>query len=91
MPFERVRRLDCGIPASNVMNPDLFHPSLLSVDNGGGGGLLRVPLPTGLFWSNLILRCATAVHGFFYPITAHPHSYDWNREGLKVPHHRAPC
>lgn len=110
-----------GVPASEIVFPDLFHSSLKFqdnftsifselVDNGGHDGgkeakakaattgtdtkttkaneklampLLRVPFPSGAFWTNLVIQ-PTPDRGLSYPIMSYPYGYKWNPSLLQV-------
>ena len=81
VPFPYVDRSEYNaLHASDIVNPELFDPSLR--DNSSSGGLLTVPFPTGAFWTNLVLTKSTSDQGFSYPIMAYPYSYRWS--SLKV-------
>jgi len=66
---------------STIVNPDLFHPSLLNSERNysskARGSFLNVPFPTGAFWTNLVLRHTTLDHGLSYPIMVYPYGYKW--------------
>lgn len=82
IPFPFVDRSEFGSnpqPASSIVNPDLFDSSLL----GEGKNLLKVPFPTGAFWTNLVIT-PTADREFSYPIMAYPYAYKWNPTMLQI-------
>ena len=43
--------------------------------------LLKVPFPTGAFWTNLVLK-STTDNGLSYPIFAYPYGYKWSASKL---------
>ena len=43
--------------------------------------LLKVPFPTGAFWTNLVLK-STTDQGLSYPIFAYPYGYKWSSSKL---------
>ena len=43
--------------------------------------LLKVPFPTGAFWTNLVLK-STTDNGLSYPIFAYPYGYKWSSSKL---------
>jgi len=43
--------------------------------------LLKVPFPTGAFWTNLVLK-STTDNGLSYPIFAYPYGYKWSSSAL---------
>ena len=49
------------------------------------GRLLARPFPTGAFWTNLVLKAATANRGPSYPIMAYPYGYKWSPDVLQIP------
>lgn len=44
---------------------------------------LKVPFPTGAFWTNLVLA-PTADRGFSYPVVAYPYSFKWSDSLLQA-------
>ena len=89
VPFPHVDRSSFGknpIPASSIVDPSLFSPSLLGDAMNGGNessSLLKVPFPTGSFWTNLVVE-PTSDRLFSYPIMAYPYSFKWNPTMLQV-------
>lgn len=82
IPFPSIDRSEFGAnpqPASSIVNPDLFASSLL----GEGKNLLKVPFPTGAYWTNLVIE-PTADRELSYPIMAYPYAYKWNPTMLQV-------
>lgn len=45
--------------------------------------LLKVPFPTGAFWTNLVIA-PTSDRGFSYPIMCYPYAYKWNPSILQI-------
>jgi hypothetical protein len=92
IPFPKVDRINYNDPASMIVNLDLFDPSLFyqgTKDRSPRGigdavdPILKVPFPTGAFWTNLVLK-PTADRGFSYPIVVYPYAYKWSDELLQA-------
>jgi len=95
VPYTKIGRESFGDPVSNFIDVSLFHPSLLHGGHGAQEGkkynvpFLRVPFPTGAFWTNLILlpqkptqaRPQQSKNQYSYPIVAYPYSYQWSSLG----------
>lgn len=96
MPFDKVSRESFGDPVQDIMDPSLFDNSLLydgAWVNGHQGQknsthlprpFLKVPFPTGGFWTNLVLRPtgeASSSSSYSYPIVAYPYSFQWSSRG----------
>ncbi|CAJ1937948.1 unnamed protein product [Cylindrotheca closterium] len=82
IPFPSINRSEFGKnpqSASSIVNPDLFASGLL----GEGKSLLKVPFPTGAFWTNLVIQ-PTADRELSFPIMAYPYAYKWNPTMLQV-------
>jgi len=45
--------------------------------------LLRVPFPSGAFWTNLVIK-PSGDRGLSYPIMSYPYAYQWNPSLLQV-------
>lgn len=95
IPYPIVDRSTYGDPASKIINQALFAPSLLfnmgKVDRATGGSLrsstdvdpiLKVPFPTGAFWTNLVMK--EAPNGFSYPIVSYPYAFQWSNDILQA-------
>ena len=97
IPFPIVDRSQYNDSASKIMNISLFHPSLVynkAVDFVNTTGVrsemngsvvepcLRVPFPTGAFWTNLVMPAAA--EGLSYPVVAYPYSFKWNYTYVQV-------
>ena len=90
IPFPVVDREEYNDPATKIVDPDLFDPSLLfhgtkasARTNRTVDPLLKVPFPTGAFWTNLVLK-PTADRGFSYPVVAYPYAYKWSETLLQA-------
>jgi len=120
VPFSAVDRRDYNVDPSQIVFPELFHPSLRhsglvsGVNQDGStttrseqddtdtddnnstttttttttttkdsGALLKVPMPTGAFWTNLVIQ-PTADHGISYPVMSYPYGYKWSDLELQV-------
>ena len=88
VPFPTVDRKDYSVPASDIVFPELFHSSLKhnSDETKGTPGpkpYLKVPFPTGAFWTNLVVR-PTPDQGLSSPVMAYPYGYKWNPSGMQV-------
>lgn len=63
VPFAKVTRESFGDPVSNILDVDLFHPSLLYRENAKKAlqqesstePFFKFAFPTGAFWTNLVL------------------------------------
>jgi hypothetical protein len=95
-PFPSMNRAASSDPVSEIIRAELFHPSLLVNSKVGGDddgrsflwkarptSFLKVPFPTGAFWTNLVLA-PTADRGFSYPIVAYPYSFKWSDSLLQA-------
>jgi hypothetical protein len=71
--FPIVNRADFDDPASGIVNLDLFDDDLLSDDRHAL--ILRVPFPTGAFWTNLVVQ--SSPDGLSDPVVAYPLSFKW--------------
>jgi hypothetical protein len=90
IPFPVVDREEYNDPATNIVNPELFDPSLLfqgtaasSRTNRTVDPLLKVPLPTGAFWTNLVVE-PTPDRGFSYPVVVYPYAFKWSETLLQA-------
>jgi endoglucanase Acf2 len=90
IPFPVVDREKYNDPASEIVNPKLFDPSLLfqgtaasSRTNRTVDPLLKVPFPTGAFWTNLVVK-PTPDQGFSYPVVVYPYAYKWSETLLQA-------
>ncbi|KAL3810076.1 hypothetical protein ACHAXA_011809 [Cyclostephanos tholiformis] len=101
VPYAKITRESFGDPISGIMDVSLFHPSLLHggrvlVGSNSSRGLandprpfLRVPFPTGAFWTNLIVLPVSEIGSsstrdqkqYSYPIVAYPYSFQWSSLG----------
>jgi endoglucanase Acf2 len=82
VPFPYIDRSEYGsnpVPPSSIVNPDLFSPSLLGED----GRFLKVPFPTGAFWTNLVME-PTEDRLLSYPVMAYPYGFKWSPDMLQV-------
>jgi hypothetical protein len=90
IPFPVVDREDYNDPATKIVNPELFDPSLLfqgtaasSKTNRTVDPLLKVPFPTGAFWTNLVVD-PTPDRGFSYPVVVYPYAFKWSKTLLQA-------
>ena len=89
VPFPHVDRSDYSVPASSIVDPLLFSQSLRGSDQNSSIGsnsssrLLKVPFPTGAFWTNLVIK-PTADQLLSYPVMAYPYGYKWNPSMIQV-------
>mmetsp|Transcript_4781 Transcript_4781/g.9127 ORF Transcript_4781/g.9127 Transcript_4781/m.9127 type:complete len:1047 (+) Transcript_4781:1869-5009(+) len=92
VPFKSVDRKELSVDASQIVFPDLFHSSLRlpknssKVDINGTSSplpLLKVPFPTGAFWTNLVIA-PTSDREFSYPVMSYPYAYKWNPSMMQV-------
>jgi len=98
VPYTQIGRESFGDSVSSIMDVSLFHPSLLydqHVSPSDGNTrrrlasspkrFLKVPFPTGSFWTNLVLlpqkKQETKSNQFSYPIVAYPYAYQWSKLG----------
>lgn len=95
IPFEVVDRAEYGDPASKIVSVELFEPSLLFNagkkvkakgtslrSNTNVDPVLKVPFPTGAFWTNLVMEPQS--DGLSYPIVAYPYAYKWSDSMLQA-------
>ena len=92
IPFPHVDRSIYNIPANKIIDTSLFHHSLRNdideisyetiTDLEMGKRLLKVPLPTGAFWTNLILPQYSGGTDESFPIMVYPYAYKWSSNGL---------
>jgi endoglucanase Acf2 len=81
VPFPSIDRDTYGanpVPASSIVDPSLFAPSLL-----GSSSLLKVPFPTAAFFTNLVIQ-PTGDRQLSFPIMVYPYGYKWNPFMLQV-------
>lgn len=71
--FPIVNRADFNDPASGIIIMDLFDDDLLSDDRHAL--ILRVPFPTGAFWTNFVLQ--SSPDGLSDPVVTYPLSFKW--------------
>lgn len=93
VPFEtKDRQRDGNTPASEIIFPELFHSSLRFFRNISDTSLnetsslfplMKVPIPTGAFWTNLVIK-PTADRGFSYPIMTYPYAFKWNPTMMQI-------
>jgi len=90
IPFPVVDREQFNDPAASIVNPELFDPALLfrgtvasARTNRTVDPLLKVPFPTGAFWTNLVVK-PTADRGFSFPIVVYPYAYKWSETLLQA-------
>ena len=100
IPFTPISRDSVSVPASSIINPSLFHPSLRTLqkdyDNSKSNTnsndanastkqpLLKTPLPTGAFYTNLLLSKTTADQSKSFPIMVYPYGYSWSPKKLII-------
>jgi len=90
IPFPVVDREKYNDPATSIVYPDLFDPTLLfqgtkasARTNRTVDPLLKVPFPTGAFWTNLVVE-PTKDRGFSFPIVVYPYAYKWSKHLLQA-------
>lgn len=90
IPFPVVDREQYNDPATSIVDTKLFDPSLLfhgtiasARTNRTVDPLLKVPFPTGAFWTNLVVR-PTTDKGFSFPIVVYPYAYKWSESLLQA-------
>lgn len=90
VPFQAVDRNKYGsVPITDILLPELIHKSLLvselemDPNNRTIKPLLKIPFPTGAFWTNLVIQ-PTSDREFSYPIMTYPYGYKWNPSMLQV-------
>lgn len=79
VPFPIVDRADYGDPVEDILDLNLFHPSLLSDE---GQRTFRFPFPTGAFWTNLVVPSPDPKYS--YPIVVYPYAYKWSETTLQL-------
>jgi len=92
-PYPVVDRADYNDPASNIIDSTLFAPALLfkegnkyKVDKTTNMiyPVLRVPFPTGAFWTNLVTGKPPGTNGLSHPIVAYPYAFKWSESSLQA-------
>ena len=94
VPFKTVDRKDGDIPASEIVFPDLFHSSLrftktdsqtneTITQESNNMPLLKVPFPTGAFWTNLVIK-PTTDREISYPVMSYPYAFKWNPSMMQI-------
>ena len=95
IPFPIVDRAAYSDPANMIVNTSLIHPSLLytpgkdalNTSNANNTNnvqpLLNVPMPTGAFWTNLVL-IPPSLNGLSFPIITYPFAYKWNETYIEA-------
>jgi len=104
VPFTAINRGDESMKASDIIDINLFHPSLRSTNINGNDSnrvlqqqqqqqqrqqsqlqpLLKVPFPTGAYWTNLVLKQTTSDHGLSYPIMNYPYAIKWSNINIEI-------
>eukprot|EP00548_Thalassiothrix_antarctica_P003945 CAMPEP_0194137240 /NCGR_PEP_ID=MMETSP0152-20130528/7162_1 /TAXON_ID=1049557 /ORGANISM="Thalassiothrix antarctica, Strain L6-D1" /LENGTH=1002 /DNA_ID=CAMNT_0038834195 /DNA_START=329 /DNA_END=3337 /DNA_ORIENTATION=+ len=91
-PYPVVDRADYNDPASNIVNSTLFAPALLFNEGRKEKTdkttniiypFLRVPFPTGAFWTNLVTE-PPGPKGLSHPIVAYPYAFKWSEFSLQA-------
>mmetsp|Transcript_9400 Transcript_9400/g.14530 ORF Transcript_9400/g.14530 Transcript_9400/m.14530 type:complete len:1006 (+) Transcript_9400:256-3273(+) len=91
-PYPLVDRATYNDPASEIVNTTLFAPALLFTKGKVGLGsrtssaicpVLRVPFPTGAFWTNLVTQ-PSSQSGLSHPIVAYPYAFKWSDSNLQA-------
>lgn len=91
-PYPLVDRATYNDPASEIVNTSLFAPALLYTKGKVGLGsrtssaicpILRVPFPSGAFWTNLVTH-PSSESGLSYPIVAYPYAFKWSDSNLQA-------
>jgi len=87
IPFRVIDRANYNDPAAMIVNLSLFDTSILFVAGKQVGSsaflrsitgidpILRVPFPTGAFWTNLVME--PDQDGLSDPIVAYPYAFKW--------------
>jgi len=88
IPFPAIdRSMYSNIDVASIVDPSLFHPSLrFSPSNNEvkkGRPLLRVPFPTGAFWTNLVME-PTPELSLSFPAMVYPYGYKWSPSLLQI-------
>ena len=94
IPFPIVDRANLNDPAATIVDLSLFDSSLLfQAGQSEGKGylkrfktgvdpILRVPFPTGAFWTNLVL--SPDDDGLSFPIVSYPYAFKWSDSLLQA-------
>ena len=90
IPFPVVDREKYNDPATSIVDPNLFDPVLLFKGTAASARtnrtvdpLLKVPFPTGAFWTNLVVT-PTSDKGLSFPIVVYPYAYKWSKTLLQA-------
>ena len=90
IPFPVVDREKYNDPATSIVDPDLFDPVLLFKGTAASARtnrtvdpLLKVPFPTGAFWTNLVVS-PTKDKDLSFPIVVYPYAYKWSKKVLQA-------
>ena len=78
VPFPKIHRSEYGAPAEGTVNFHLFDDSFLTEEKK-----LKVPMPTGAFWSNLVVR-PTSDRGLSYPSMVYPYGFNWSLTMMQI-------
>lgn len=94
IPYQIVDRANFNDPAAKIVNIDLFDFSLrfqggqklgkrtFQSSSYGVDPVLRVPFPTGAFWTNLVVEPDS--DGISFPIVAYPYAFKWSDSLLQA-------
>jgi hypothetical protein len=88
IPFPAIDRSTySNVDVASIADPSLFHPSLryspLDTEVKQGRPLLKVPFPTGAFWTNLVME-PTPELSLSFPIMAYPYGFKWSPSLLQI-------
>jgi hypothetical protein len=88
IPFPAIDRLVySNVEVSTIVDPGLFHPSLRyspsDSETEHGRPLLKVPFPTGAFWTNLVME-PTPELSLSFPAMAYPYGFKWSPSLLQI-------
>lgn len=79
VPYPHVDRIDFGDAVEDIIEMDLFHPTLISDTKPRA---FKFPFPTGAFWTNLVMT--PDQDGLSSPIVVYPYAYKWADSGLQL-------
>jgi len=91
-PYPIVDRASYNDSAADIVNTTLFAPALLfNKGKIGADGrtsstiqpILRVPFPTGAFWTNLVTK-PSGQNDLSYPIVTYPYAFKWSSSNLQA-------
>ena len=86
VPWPRVHRASYNDTIEDYIDMTLWDPAMVKND---GRSFLSFPLPTGAFWTNLVLKTTKDdTTGLSYPVAVYPYAYQWSAKELQLSYPR---